>query len=188
MSETAALIQTKLKAFRIIHLAIVMGSVIYGVLIVYIHLYAPIPPSITDAETLTTIEFALIFYIVGLLAIAAYTRKKMLGSENIFKRREASKVPSDQPPFIGNYLSSLFVVWSLLEAVTIGGIVLFLTSGKLMIPLIMVSIGVLFKLANGPRHEELMQLSSKHKETAYGAKCVNGDRLLLSDNEVVNVM
>ena len=29
MTETAALIQTKLKAFRIIHLAMVMGSVIW---------------------------------------------------------------------------------------------------------------------------------------------------------------
>lgn len=161
MTETAALVQTKLKAYRIIHLAMVMGSVVYGVLIVYIHQYAPIPPTITDAGTLTTIGYALIFYIVGLMAVAAAVRKKMLGSDAIFERRETAKEPSDQPPFIANYLSSLFVIWAMIEAITIGGVVLFLTSGELMIPLITIAIGVFFKLVNGPRREELMELAVK---------------------------
>ncbi|WP_345977976.1 hypothetical protein [Sulfurimonas sp. HSL3-7] len=166
MTETAALIQSKLKAYRIIHLAMVMGSVVYGVVVVYIHQYAPIPPTITDVQTVTMIEFALIFYIVGLLAAAAVTRKKMLNSDAIFKRRETAKEPLDQPPFIANYLSSLFVVWALIEAITIGGIVLFLTSGKVMIPLIMISIAVLSKLANGPRREELRQLAAADNSAA----------------------
>ena len=163
MTETAALVQTKLKAYRIIHLAMVMGSVVYGVLIVYIHRYAPIPPVITDAATLTTIGYALIFYIVGLMAVAAAVRKKMLGSDAIFERRETAKEPSDQPPFIANYLSSLFVIWAMIEAITIGGVVLFLTSGELMIPLITIAIGVFFKLVNGPRREELIDLAAKHR-------------------------
>lgn len=163
MTETAALVQTKLKAYRIIHLAMVMGSVVYGVLIVYIHQYAPIQPTITDAGTLTTIGYALIFYIVGLMAVSVVVRKKMLGSDSIFERRQAAKEPSDQPPFIANYLSSLFVIWAMIEAITIGGIVLFLTSGELMIPLITIAIGVFFKLVNGPRREELMDLAAKHR-------------------------
>lgn len=166
MAETAALIQTKLKAFRIIHLAMVAGSVVYGVMVVYIHQFAPIPPTITDVQTLTMIEFALVFYIVGLLAAAAVARTRMLGSDAIFERREAAKEPSDQPPFIANYLSSLFVVWALIEAIAIGGVVLFLTSGKLMIPLIMISIAVLSKLANGPRREELTQLAAADSAAA----------------------
>jgi len=170
MKEAAALIQTKLKAFRVVHLAMVMGSVVYGVMIVYIHQYAPVPPTITDAQTLATIEHALVFYILGLMVIAAVTRKKMLGSGAIFKRRESAKVPSDQPPFFANYLSALFVVWAIIEAITIGGIVLFLTSGKLTIPLIMISIGVLFKLANGPRREELAQLASKHNSAMQNSR------------------
>jgi hypothetical protein len=162
MTETAALIQTNLKVFRIKHMALVMGSMVYGFMVLYIHQYALIPPSITDDQTLTTIEFALVFYIVSLMAIAAVMRKNMLNSDAIFKQRETVNEPSDQPPFIANYLSSLFVVWAVIEAIVIGGVVLFLTSGKMTIPLIMISIGVIFKLANGPRREELIQLAAKH--------------------------
>lgn len=165
MTEAAALIETKLKAFRIIHLMMVMGSVVYGVVIVYIHQYAPIPPTITDVQVLLTIEYAMIFFILGMLVIATLMRRSMLGSDKIFKKRENVKVPSDQPPFIANYLSSLFVVWSFIEAIAIGGIVLFLVSGKLMIPLIMISIAVMFKLANGPRCHELTDLALKHHDT-----------------------
>jgi len=157
MTETATLIQTNLKVFRVKHMALVMGSMVYGLMVLYIHHYALIPPSITDTQALTTIEFALVFYIVALLIIAAVVRKNMLNSDAIFKERETAKELSDQPPFIANYLSSLFVVWAVIEAIAIGGIVLFLTSGKLTIPLIMISIAVIFKLANGPRREELMQ-------------------------------
>lgn len=166
MTETAALIQTKLKVFRVKHMAMVMGSMVYGLMVLYIHQYAPVPPSITDAQTLTTIEFSLVFYIMGLMAIAAMMRKNMLNSDTMFKQRESINEPSDQPPFFANYLSSLFVVWAVIEAIVIGGVVLFLTSGELTIPLIMIAIGVVVKLANGPRRDELMQLAAKHKDAA----------------------
>jgi len=166
MTKTAALIQTNLKVFRVKHMAMVMGSMVYGLMVLYIHQYALIPPSITDAQTLTMIEFALAFYILGLMAIALVMRKNMLNSDAIFNLRERAIGPSDQPPFIANYLSSLFVIWAVIEAIVIGGVVLFLTSGELTIPLIMIAIGVVFKLANGPRRKELMQLAAKYKAAA----------------------
>ena len=89
-------------------------------------------------------------------------RNKMLTSDAIFKKNEAAQAQSDQPPFLANYISSLFVVWALIEAIAIAGIVLFLVSGTLIVPLILVAIGVSFKLFNGPRLEELMQLSSRY--------------------------
>jgi hypothetical protein len=143
------------------HLAMVMGSVIYGVLIVYIDKYASIPPTITDLETLRTIEYASVVYVLGFMVAANVMRKKMLASDSIFKKKESAKTEADEPPFIANYLSALFITWALIEAVTIGGVVLFLISGKLMIPLVMISIGVLYKLANGPRLQELTQLGAK---------------------------
>ncbi len=166
MTDTGSLIRTKLRSFRMIHLAMVMGSAIYGILIVFVHKYAPIPPSITDMETLSTMEYASVVYVLGFMVVANVMRKKMLASESIFKKNEDAKMQSDQPPFIANYLTSLFVVWALIEAIAVGGIVLFLVSGKLMIPLVMITIGVLYKLSNGPRLEELTQLASKQNAAA----------------------
>jgi len=168
MAETAKMIETKLKAYRIIHLIMVISSVVYGVMIVYIDQYAPIPPTITDVQTLTTIEYMLIFTLLSLIAITVLVRKEMLGSDKIFKKRATAKKLSEQPPFIANYLSSLFVVWSLIEAIAISGIVLFLVSGKLMMPLTLISIAVFFKLFNGPRREELTELASKHRDLTCG--------------------
>ncbi|MBU1642130.1 hypothetical protein KKE54_02105 [bacterium] len=143
-----------------------MGSAIYGILIVFIHKYAPIPPSITDIETLNTIEYASVVYVLGFMVIANVMRKKMLASDSILTKKQSTKAESDEPPFIANYLTTLFIIWALIEAITFGGVVLFLTSAKLMIPLVMITIGVLFKLANGPRLEELMQLAAKQNAVA----------------------
>ena len=166
MRETGSLIRTKLRSFRMIHLAMVMGSAIYGILIVYVHKYAPVPPSITDMQMLSTIEYASVAYVLGFMVIANVMRKKLLASDSMVKNKEDAKMQSDQPPFITNYLSSLFVIWALIEAIAVGGIVLFLVSGKLMIPLVMITIAVLYKLANGPRLEELTQLAAKQNAAA----------------------
>ena len=166
MTETGSLIRTKLRSFRMIHLAMVTGSAIYGILIVYVQKYAPIPPSITDIETLRTMEYASAVYVLAFMVIANVMRKKILASDSIFKKNEDAKMQSDQPPFIANYLTSLFVIWALIEAIAVGGVVLFLVSGKLMIPLVMITIGVLYKFANGPRLEELTQLAAKQNAAA----------------------
>lgn len=163
MEEVGTLIRKKLQSFRIIHLAMVVGDIVYGVMIVFIHKYSPIPPTITDIETITTIEYSSVALLAIVIIAVNITRKKILASDSIFKKKETAKEQSDEPPFITNYLSSLFIIWALIQIIAISGIILFLVSGKLMIPLVLISIGVFIKLTNGPRLEELNQLAVKHE-------------------------
>ncbi|WP_321778712.1 hypothetical protein [Sulfurimonas sp.] len=165
MAEVNELISKKMKSFRIVHLMLVMGDIIYGLLIIYIYEYSPITPILTDLDMLTTIEYSSIAVLAVLIIIVNITRNKILASNSIFKKKETTEEKTDEPAFISNYLSSLFIIWSLIEVITVGGIVLFLVSGKIMIPLVIISISVFIKLINGPRLQELNQLSLKHAST-----------------------
>ncbi|OHD86274.1 hypothetical protein [Sulfuricurvum sp. RIFCSPLOWO2_12_FULL_43_24] len=161
MEDINSLIREKLRAFRMIHFMMMMGSFTYGVVIVFIHLYAPIPPAINDASTLTTVTYGIFAYALIAVGIVRYMRQKLLSSDNIFKKSKDAKNP-DQPSFFSNYLSTLFILWSLCEAITIGGIILYLSSGQLETPLVLISFGIFLKLMNGPKFEELTALEKRY--------------------------
>ncbi|WP_324172713.1 hypothetical protein [Sulfurimonas sp.] len=165
MTEINELISKKMKSFRLVHFMLVFGDVIYGLLIIYIYKYSPIAPILTDIDILTKIEYSSIAVLAVLIIIVNITRNKMLTSNSIFKKKETTEEKTDEPAFISNYLSSLFIIWSLIEVIAVAGIVLFLVSGKIMIPLVIISISVFIKLINGPRLQELNQLSLKHAST-----------------------
>ena len=159
--DVNSLIREQIKKMRMINLALAMGTAMYGLMMVYIHLYAPIPATLADQELIQKLEYSLIGYALLSLYIGKVVRKMLLNSPKIFIRNENSKQTLDQPPFIGNYLSSLFIVWTILETAAIGGIVLFLVSGRLEVGLMVVAISVFAKLNNGPRIEELSDLASQ---------------------------
>jgi hypothetical protein len=162
VEEIGSLIKKRLQAFRLIHLVMVMADVIYAVVIVYIYKYAPIPPMLTDVHTIVTIEYSSVAFIAIVIIAVNVMRKKLLSSDSIFIKKETAKGNSDEPPFLANYFSSLFILWAIIETIIVGGIVLFLTTGNLMVPLVLISIGGFFKLLSGPRLEELNQLAAKH--------------------------
>lgn len=161
MEDMHSLIREKLRAFRMIHFAMMMGSFMYGVVIVFIHFNAPIPPSINDASTLTILTYGIFAYALLAVGVIRYMRQKFLSSDNIFKKIKDAKNP-DQPSFFSNYLSTLFILWSLCEVITIGGIILYLTSGQLEIPLFLIGFGIFLKLVNGPKFEELTALEKRY--------------------------
>ena len=161
MLDTNSLIREKLRAFRMIHFMMLMGSFTYGVVIVFIHTYAPIPPTINDASTLATLTYGIFVYALIAVGVVRYLRQKLLSSDQIFKKNEAAQ-KLDQPSFFSNYLSTLFILWSLCEAITIGGIILYLVGGELEIPLILISFGIFLKLMNGPKFEELTALEKRY--------------------------
>lgn len=162
----STLIRKKLQAFRLIHLMMVMADVIYAVVIVYIYKYAPIPPTLTDMQTIATVEYSSVAFIVIVIIAVNITRKKLLSSDSMFIRKETTKGNADEPPFFANYLSSLFILWAFIETIIVGGIVLFLVTGTLMVPLVLIFIGGFFKLVSGPRFEELNHLATKHASIA----------------------
>lgn len=162
MTDMSTLIRKKLQAFRLIHLMMVMADVIYAVGIVYIYKYAPIPPTLTDMQTIATIEYSSVAFVALVIIAVNISRKKLLSSDSIFIRKETAKGNADEPPFFANYLSSLFILWAIIETIIVGGIVLFLTTGTLMVPLVLISVGGFFKLVSGPRFEELNHLGAKH--------------------------
>lgn len=163
MTEISMLIKEQLRTIKVIHFTMVMANVIYGIVIYYIYLYAPVPPSLTDIQLITNLEYASVPYVLSIVVIAKIIRNKMLASDSIFIKREETKKGPDRPPFIGNYISSLFVVWAIIEVIAIAGIILFLTTGKLTVSLALIAAGVFFMLANGPRLEELNKLSAKYE-------------------------
>lgn len=163
MVEIGNLIKTQLRTMKVIHFTMVMANVIYAVLIYYIYRYAPVPPTITDMQLITSLEYASIPYVLSVVVIAKILRSKMLASDTIFIKKVETKGNSDRPPFIGNYISSLFVVWAIIEVIAIAGIILFLTTGKLTVALALIALGVFFMLVNGPRFEELKKLSTKYE-------------------------
>jgi hypothetical protein len=138
-----------------------MGSFIYGVTIVIIHLYAPLQPTIKDVSILTMVTYGIFAYALIAVGIVRYMRQKLLSSENIFKKSKDAKFP-DQPSFLGNYLSVLFILWALCDVVTIGGVVLYLISAQLETPLILIGFGIFLKLVNGPKFEELITLEKRY--------------------------
>ncbi len=165
MIESTTLIKDHMRTYRLIHLAMVMGSVIYGIVAILIHETAPMKPIVTDMQILTTIKYASIPYIIIIMIAIKILRTKMLSSNSIFIKKELDKKTdeeSDKPPFLANYLSQLFIIWAIIETITIGGIILFLLSGELLFPLAIIAIGVFFKIINGPSFEELNQLSTKY--------------------------
>ena len=165
MIEPTALIRKNLRTYRFVHLAMVMGSVVYGIVAILIHKTAPMDPIVTDTQILTTLKYASIPYIVVIMIAVKIFRAKMLASNSIFIKKtldESTNEESDKPPFLANYLSQLFIIWAIIETITIGGIILFLLSAELMFPLAIISIGVFFKIINGPSFEELNQLSTKY--------------------------
>ena len=145
MVEISNLIKTQLRTMKVIHFTMVMANVIYGVVIYYIYRYAPVPPTITDMQ------------------LMYYLNQRHLPKDTIFIKKEETKGNSDRPPFIGNYISSLFVVWALIEVIAIAGIILFLTTGKLTVALALIALSIFFMLVNGPRFEELKKLSTKYE-------------------------
>src|SRR3990172_6272564 len=78
MEDINSLIREKLRAFRMIHFMMMMGSFTYGVVIVFIHLYAPIPPAINDASTLTTVTYGIFAYALIAVGIVRYMRLKLM--------------------------------------------------------------------------------------------------------------
>ncbi len=159
--EIDTLIREKMRSYRVINAMLAMGSAMYGFVMVYIYLYAPIPPVYTDAETITTIEYALIALALGGVFVGKTVREKMLASPSIFKETEATRRLPDQPSFLSNYLSMLFVVWTVFETISVAGIVYFLVTGKIEVALGLVGTAVLLKLFNGPHYEELRELAER---------------------------
>ncbi len=161
MEDVSALIKNKLRSFRNIHLVMVLADVVYGVVIVYVSKYAPIEPTLTNMNFITTFESGIIAYTIFMVFTVIKVRKKFLSSDSIFVKKENTKVVSDEPPFIANYLSSLFILWALIETITIAGLILFLTTGELISSLVFIALGAFFKFVNGPQLEELNDLSQK---------------------------
>ncbi|DAB39508.1 MAG: hypothetical protein A2023_03015 [Sulfuricurvum sp. GWF2_44_89] len=161
MEDIHALIREKLRSFRFIHYAMIMGSFTYGVVIVFIHLYAPIPPTINDVSTLTSVTYGIFAYTLLAIGMIRYLRPKLLSSDQIFKKNEVAE-KSNQPSFFSNYMSTLFILWSICEAVTIGGIILYLIGGQLEVPLLLIGFGIFLKLVNGPKFEELTALEKRY--------------------------
>lgn len=163
MRDLQTVTREKLRSFRVIHWVMLMASIGYGVMMVYIHLYAPIPPSVTDGETLNTLLYGIIAYIACAIVLVKVLRQRIVGSDKIFLETEAMRQQKiEHPPFYGNYLSMLFILWSILEVIAIGGILFFLVSGDLNTGLIFVATAVLLKFINGPKYEELNGLLSRH--------------------------
>lgn len=159
MLETSILIKEQLLKFKMIHFAIVMANVIYGCVVYFIYTYAPIPPSLNDSQMITNIEYGFVPLVLGIIFVANKIRTTTLTSNSIFIQKRGDKEDSDKPPFLVNYLSMLFIIWAVLEVISIGGIVFFLISGKFMISLGLIALGVFFLMFNGPRLEELERLS-----------------------------
>ena len=154
-----------MRKYRFIHIVMVMSSVIYGMLIFYIHEYIPITPIMTDVEMITIVKYATIPYIVVIMIATKILRDKMLSSDSIFIQKEPHKKTgelSDKPPFLANYISKLFIIWAIIETIIIGGVMLSLLSGELIFPLAIITIGVFLKIINGPSFKELNQLSKKY--------------------------
>lgn len=161
MVDVNSLIREKIRAFRMLHWIMMMGSFMYGVTIVIIHLYAPLQPAIKDVSILTTVTYGIVVYALIAVGIVRYIRQKLLSSDNIFKKSNDTKFP-DQPSFLSNYLTVLFILWALCDVVTIGGIVLYLISAQLETPLILIGFGIFLKLVNGPKLEELKALEKRY--------------------------
>lgn len=169
MTASATIIRDHLRTYRFVHIALVMGSILYGLGVFFIHKYSPIPPTLHNAQVLNVIQYASIPYILIIMIIVKSLRAKMLAADSIFTNKENLDEESDKPPFLANYLSQLFILWALLEIITISGIVLFLISGELIFPLAIISMGVFLKILNGPSFEELKQLSKKYDLIKQGA-------------------
>ncbi|MDD5359218.1 MAG: hypothetical protein PHI02_03030 [Sulfurovaceae bacterium] len=159
MLETSTLIKKELLKFKMIHFAIVMGNVIYGFVIYFIYTYTPITPSLNDNQMITNIEYGFVPLILGIIFVANKIRTTTLTSNSIFIQKREDKEDSNKPPFLVNYLSMLFIIWAVLEIISVGGVVFFLISGELMISLGLIALGVFFLMLNGPQLKELESLS-----------------------------
>jgi hypothetical protein len=162
MEEMSTLIRKKLQSFRIVHLMMVLGDIIYGIVMLYIYKYAPIQPILKDAETISLLEYSSFLVAVTVIAIVIIIRKSMLASDSMFKVKESNK-SLDEPVFFANYLSMLFTIWAIIQIIAVIGVVLFLMGGKIIVPLVLIFIAASFKLFNGTRFEELNQLAVKQE-------------------------
>ena len=163
MVEETSSLRDQLRTFRVIHFAIVMGSVTYGLVIAMIYFYQPMAPAMKDIQLLNTLEYVSVPYVIVIAAFVTMLRTKMLNSNSIFKKNETANTKYKGPPFMQNYLTQLFILWAIIETITIGGVILYFMSAKLTIPLVIISIGVFFKIMHGPRLEEVNKLSAKYE-------------------------
>lgn len=162
MTESATLIREHLRTYRFIHFAMVMANVIYGIVIVLIYKYSPIPPIDIDMNTLAIFKYGLVPYSIFIMIVAKILRTKLLNDDSMLIRKEGLDEDSDKPPFLANYISSLFIIWAIVETVAIGGIILFLLNAKLMFPLAIIFMSVFIMFVNGPNKEELNKLAAKY--------------------------
>ncbi|WP_294966591.1 hypothetical protein [Sulfurimonas sp.] len=162
MIETTKLIQKKIKTFKRLHILMILPDIVYACFIVYMYKYAPIPPVITDIQTLKIISYASIALMIILMMALKVARLRMLSSNSIFDRKETNKTNLDEPAFFANYLSVHFILWAIIEIIVICGIIIFLLSAQLLMPLILISVGLFFKLTNAPKAQDLTQLSEQY--------------------------
>jgi hypothetical protein len=162
MITTTELIQKKIKTFKLLHLIMTLPDVFFACLIIYSYKYAPMPPIITDKHTIKIIIYSSIALMIILMMVLKITRFRMLSSDSVYERKEKNKLNLNEPAFFANYLSVHFILWALIEIIVICGIIIFLLSAQLLMPLILISIGVFFKLTNAPKAQDLTQLSEQY--------------------------
>ncbi len=158
MQDMDQLISRKMMSFRIIHIAMVMGSVVYGIVILAIHNLSQLPPFIEDEGLLEQIGYMSIFFVVIMGLSAGMLRKKLLASAR-------SAVPADEADaarYLGRYITYLIIVWMVIESISVVGVVYFLMSGKIIYPLTLVAIAVVLKIVHRPKREELEGLVGRY--------------------------
>lgn len=162
MTDYNILVREKLRNFRFIHFSIIMGSIGYGMMMAYIYKYSPIPLQLDEPEILNWIFYGILVYAIIAVGAVKVVRQKSLASPKIFTETEAMRRQKiEHPPFFGNYMMMLFIIWTILEVIAIGGVLIFLLSGDVYIGLVFVGIAVFLKMIHGPKYEELSSLAAQ---------------------------
>jgi len=143
-----------------------MASIGYGIMMAYIYKFSPIPPQLDEPEILNWIFYGMIVYALLAAGAVKVVRQKSLASSKIFVETEAMRQQKiEHPPFFGNYMTMLFIIWTILEVIAIGGILIFLLSGDVYTGLMFVGIAVFLKMIHGPKYEELSSLAAQAVST-----------------------
>ena len=101
MIETGKLIKNKIKTFKKLHLMMTLPDVVYACLIIYMYKYDPMPPIITDVQTMKIIVYSSIALMIILMMVLKITRFRMLSSDSIYDRKEKNnETPFSKEPLL----------------------------------------------------------------------------------------
>jgi F0F1-type ATP synthase membrane subunit c/vacuolar-type H+-ATPase subunit K len=149
---------------RFIHLAMVVGVIIYGFVLWFTHYNTPMQALSNDDELQGMAKMGIIVYAVILFFVVSAFKKYFFSAQSINSIKGEQKKDANAPLYYGKYLTILFILWAMVETLPIFGIIYYFMFTDLEYALLIIGLSVVFMLCYRPRRDELSILENIYRE------------------------